>query len=58
MITWIQGDDFGRKFKALVSHDGPFIGDGWVETDELWFVEHEVNPLLFFSFYTHTYKYT
>lgn len=44
MITWIQGDDFGRKFKALVSHDGPFIGDAWVETDELWFVEHEVNP--------------
>ncbi|RDK45443.1 putative dipeptidyl-peptidase 5 [Aspergillus phoenicis ATCC 13157] len=43
MITWIQGDDFGRKFKALVSHDGPFIGDAWVETDELWFVEHEFN---------------
>ncbi|PWY93188.1 dipeptidyl peptidase V [Aspergillus sclerotioniger CBS 115572] len=43
MITWIQGSEFGRKFKALVSHDGPFVGDAMIETDELWFIEHDFN---------------
>ncbi|PWY68629.1 dipeptidyl peptidase V [Aspergillus heteromorphus CBS 117.55] len=43
MITWIQGSEFGRKFKALVSHDGSFIGDAMIATDELWFIEHDFN---------------
>ncbi|PYH96045.1 dipeptidyl peptidase V [Aspergillus ellipticus CBS 707.79] len=43
MITWIQGSEFGRKFKALVSHDGAFVADDMIATDELWFIEHDFN---------------
>lgn len=42
MINWIQGNPLGREFKALVSHDGPFFGDSRYNTDELWFVQHDV----------------
>lgn len=42
MINWIQGNPLGRKFKALVSHDGPFFGVSKYNTDELWFAQHEV----------------
>lgn len=42
MINWIQGNPLGRKFKALVSHDGTFVADAKVSTDELWFIEHDV----------------
>lgn len=45
MINWIQGNDLGRKFKALVSHDGSFIADAKINTEELWFAQHEVYPL-------------
>lgn len=45
MINWIQGSDLGRKFKALVSHDGTFVADAKVSTEELWFMQHEVNHL-------------
>ena len=44
MINWIQGNDLGRKFKALVSHDGSFIADAKINTEELWFAQHEVCP--------------
>ncbi|KAJ5591514.1 uncharacterized protein N7459_001883 [Penicillium hispanicum] len=43
MINWIQGNPLGRKFKALVSHDGTFVADSKVATEELWFIEHDVN---------------
>lgn len=42
MINWIQGNPLGRKFKALASHDGTFVADAKVSTEELWFMEHEV----------------
>ncbi|KAJ5084105.1 hypothetical protein NUU61_008684 [Penicillium alfredii] len=43
MINWIQGNPLGRKFKALVSHDGTFVADAKVSTEELWFIEHDFN---------------
>lgn len=45
MMNWIQGSSLGRKFKALVSHDGTFVADAKVSTDELWFTEHDVCDL-------------
>ncbi|KAJ9488209.1 hypothetical protein VN97_g5072 [Penicillium thymicola] len=43
MINWIQGNPLGREFKALASHDGTFVADAKVSTEELWFMEHEFN---------------
>ncbi|KAL4896861.1 putative dipeptidyl-peptidase 5 [Aspergillus ambiguus] len=43
MINWIQGSDLGREFRALVCHDGTFVADARIGTDELWFVEHDFN---------------
>ncbi|KAF7588419.1 putative dipeptidyl-peptidase 5 [Aspergillus hancockii] len=43
MINWIQGSDLGRKFKALVSHDGTFVADAKISTEELWFMQHDFN---------------
>ncbi|EAU30066.1 dipeptidyl-peptidase 5 precursor [Aspergillus terreus NIH2624] len=43
MINWIQGSDLGRKFKALVCHDGTFVADAKISTEELWFIEHDFN---------------
>ncbi|KAJ5103144.1 hypothetical protein N7532_003673 [Penicillium argentinense] len=43
MVNWIQGNPLGRKFKALVSHDGTFVADSKISTDELWFIEHDFN---------------
>ncbi|KAI9038621.1 dipeptidyl peptidase DppV [Aspergillus affinis] len=43
MINWIQGGDLGRKFKALASHDGTFVADAKISTDELWFIERDFN---------------
>jgi hypothetical protein len=45
MINWIQGNPLGRKFKALVSHDGTFVADAKISTEELWFIEHDVCTL-------------
>ncbi len=42
MINWIQGNDLGRKFKALMSHDGIFLAEGNISSDELWFMEYNV----------------
>jgi hypothetical protein len=42
MINWIQGNPLGREFKALASHDGTFVADAKVSTEELWFMQHEV----------------
>ncbi|KAF2096610.1 dipeptidyl-peptidase-like protein V precursor [Rhizodiscina lignyota] len=41
MINWIQGQPLGRKFKALVCHDGVFSMAGQMASEELYFPEHE-----------------
>lgn len=38
---WIQGNDLGRKFKALVCHDGVFSTQNQWSTEELFFPEHD-----------------
>lgn len=42
MVNWIQGHDFGRKFKALVCHDGIFSTLNLYASEELWFPHHDV----------------
>lgn len=37
MINWLQGHELGRKFKALVCHDGIFSSVGLLATEELYF---------------------
>ena len=37
MMNWIQGHDLGRKFKALVCHDGIFSNANMLSTEELYF---------------------
>ncbi|KAF2488362.1 hypothetical protein BU16DRAFT_587124 [Lophium mytilinum] len=46
MTNWIQGHDLGRKFKALVAHDGLVSTLGAYATEELWFTQHEYNGTL------------
>jgi dipeptidyl aminopeptidase/acylaminoacyl peptidase len=43
MMNWIQGHDLGRKFKAIVAHDG--VASTWSDygTEELWFIQRENN---------------
>ncbi|KAL4901200.1 putative dipeptidyl-peptidase 5 [Aspergillus multicolor] len=43
MVNWIQGSDLGREFKALVTHDGTFVADAKISTEELWFMQREFN---------------
>ncbi|KAL4928138.1 dipeptidyl peptidase DppV [Aspergillus undulatus] len=43
MVNWIQGAELGREFKALVTHDGTFVGDSKIGTEELWFIERDFN---------------
>jgi dipeptidyl aminopeptidase/acylaminoacyl peptidase len=40
MVNWIQGHDFGRKFKALVTHDGVFSTLNQYSSEELFFPHH------------------
>ncbi|KAF2088244.1 dipeptidyl-peptidase-like protein V precursor [Saccharata proteae CBS 121410] len=42
MTNWIQGHDLGRKFKALVTHDGVFSMTSQMSSEELWFPEHDL----------------
>ncbi|KAI1813268.1 prolyl oligopeptidase [Poronia punctata] len=42
MINWIQGHPLGRKFKALVCHDGIFSTLADWATEELFFVIHDM----------------
>lgn len=37
MMNWLNGHDLGRKFKALVCHDGIFSFGGLLATEELYF---------------------
>ncbi|KAF2186446.1 alpha/beta-hydrolase [Zopfia rhizophila CBS 207.26] len=43
MMSWIQGHELGRKFKAIVSHDGKLSLTGSYGTEELWFIQHDQN---------------
>ncbi|KAK8049063.1 hypothetical protein PG994_010793 [Apiospora phragmitis] len=42
MVNWIQGHPLGRKFKALVCHDGIFSTMNDWATEELFFVIHDM----------------
>ncbi|RVX69260.1 hypothetical protein B0A52_07236 [Exophiala mesophila] len=46
MTNWIQGHDLGRKFKALVTHDGVTNTVGNYATEELWFMQRDFNGTL------------
>ncbi|KAE8346850.1 hypothetical protein BDV24DRAFT_122319 [Aspergillus arachidicola] len=37
MVNWIQGHELGRRFKALVTHDGIFSMRSLLSTEELYF---------------------
>jgi dipeptidyl aminopeptidase/acylaminoacyl peptidase len=41
MMNWIQGHDLGRKFKALVTHDGVYSIASQMASEELYFPNHE-----------------
>ncbi|KAF1992874.1 hypothetical protein P154DRAFT_128781 [Amniculicola lignicola CBS 123094] len=43
MTNWIQGHELGRKFKALVTHDGIYDTQAAYVTEELWFMRHDYN---------------
>lgn len=40
--NWIQGHDLGRKFKALVCHDGVFSMANQMSSDEQYFPNHDL----------------
>ena len=42
MVNWMMGQPLGRKFKAMVSHDGTFVSAAKIGTEELFFVNHDV----------------
>ncbi|KAI6093825.1 dipeptidyl peptidase [Hypoxylon rubiginosum] len=46
MINWIQGHPLGRKFKALVCHDGIFSTMNCWATEELFFPMHDMGGAL------------
>ncbi|KAL8877632.1 MAG: hypothetical protein Q9198_004385 [Flavoplaca austrocitrina] len=41
MNNWFQGHEMGRRFKALVSHDGVTNTLADYATEELWFINHD-----------------
>ncbi|KAG8625230.1 hypothetical protein KVT40_006981 [Elsinoe batatas] len=49
MINWINGHPLGRKFKALVNHDGIFSVNAGLATDELYFPFYDLGGLPFYS---------
>jgi dipeptidyl aminopeptidase/acylaminoacyl peptidase len=46
MVNWIQGHPLGRKFKALVTHDGVFSTLNQYASDELFFPHHDFGGTL------------
>ncbi|KAK9421088.1 putative Dipeptidyl-peptidase V [Seiridium unicorne] len=46
MVNWIQGQPLGRKFKALVCHDGVFSTMSDWSTEELFFTIHDMGGTL------------
>lgn len=51
MMNWIQGNPLGRKFKALVTHDGTFVADSKISSEELWFIEHDVSSSIYYPLF-------
>ena len=45
-LDWIQGHPLGRKFKALVCHDGVFSTLNQWSTEELFFPIHDFEGTL------------
>jgi dipeptidyl aminopeptidase/acylaminoacyl peptidase len=43
MTNWIQSNDLGDKFKAIVTHDGISNTAAAWGTEELWFIRHDYN---------------
>lgn len=41
-MNWFQGRPLGRRFKALVNHDGTFSTAYELATDELYFANHDL----------------
>ncbi|KAG0633016.1 Alpha/Beta hydrolase protein [Tuber brumale] len=46
MVNYIQGMPLGKKFQALVCHDGSFAPQNIYSTDELYFPQREFNGTL------------
>ena len=46
MVNWIQGHELGRKFKALVTHDGVFSTLNQYSSEELFFPHHDFGGTL------------
>ncbi|KAI9852413.1 MAG: hypothetical protein M1838_000731 [Thelocarpon superellum] len=46
MMNWIQGQELGREFQALVTHDGVFSTTSAWSTEELYFPVHEFKGTL------------
>jgi dipeptidyl aminopeptidase/acylaminoacyl peptidase len=46
-VDWIQGHPLGRKFKALVCHDGVFSTLNQWSTEELFFPIHDFEGTLY-----------
>jgi dipeptidyl aminopeptidase/acylaminoacyl peptidase len=46
MVNWIQGHPLGRKFKALVTHDGVFSTLNQYASEELFFPHHDFGGTL------------
>ncbi len=46
MINYIQGQPFGRKFKALVTHNGVFSTTNLIASDKLYFPEYNLGGTL------------
>ncbi|KAF9894279.1 DEIH-box ATPase [Aspergillus nanangensis] len=42
MMNWIQGHPLGRRFKALVTHDGVFSMHSMLSSEELYFPLHDL----------------
>ncbi|KAI9687317.1 MAG: hypothetical protein M1822_002360 [Bathelium mastoideum] len=42
MVNWIQGHPLGRRFRALVCHDGVFSMAGQLASEELYFPFHDL----------------
>ncbi|KAK8186071.1 dipeptidyl-peptidase-like protein V precursor [Phyllosticta citribraziliensis] len=42
MTNWIQGHELGRKFKALITHDGVFSMVSQLASEEVWFPFHDL----------------
>ncbi|KAK4196892.1 putative dipeptidyl-peptidase 5 precursor [Triangularia verruculosa] len=47
MVNWIQGQPLGRKFKALVCHDGVFSTSNQWSTEELFFPIHDFEGTIY-----------